>query len=213
MVDPATVIVTHMTELLKKYGWEVLTRVEVQNILDNVSKAYPKIVEELIPSVLPLGTVQRVLQNLLRERVPIKDIVTILETLLDYGVNVKDPEILTEHVRESLARVITKQYTLPDGTVPIYTLDPRLEREIIQNIGEGTSISPHLIQRLMKGLEKILNDERLKSIQPIVVCSPQVRRHLRKIMERIMPSVVVISSNEISSDAKLFSMGTVSYED
>jgi flagellar biosynthesis protein FlhA len=213
VVDPATVIVTHMTELLKKYGWEVLTRVEVQNILDNVSKAYPKIVEELIPSVLPLGTVQRVLQNLLRERVPIKDIVTILETLLDYGVNVKDPEILTEHVRESLARVITKQYTLPDGTVPIYTLDPRLEREIIQNIGEGTSISPHLIQRLMKGLEKILNDERLKSIQPIVVCSPQVRRHLRKIMERIMPSVVVISSNEISSDAKLFSMGTVSYED
>ncbi len=212
VVDPATVIVTHMTELLKKYGWEVLTRVEVQNILDNVSRAYPKIVEELIPSVLPLGTVQRVLQNLLRERVPIKDIVTILETLLDYGVNVKDPEILTEHVRQSLARVITKQYTLPDGTVPIYTLDPRLEREIIQNIEEGTSISPHLIQKLMKGLEKILNDERLKSIQPIIVCSPQVRRHLRKIMERIMPSVVVISSNEISSDAKLFSMGTVDYE-
>lgn len=213
VVDPATVIVTHITELLKKYGWEVLTRVEVQNILDNVSRAYPKIVEELIPSVLPLGTVQRVLQNLLRERVPIKDIVTILETLLDYGVNVKDAEILTEHVRQSLARVITKQYTLPDGTVPIYTLDPRLEREIIQNIEEGTSISPHLIQKLMKGLEKILNDERLRSIQPIIVCSPQVRRHLRKIIERIMPSVAVISSNEISSDAKLFSMGTVSYED
>ena len=213
VVDPSTVIVTHMTELLKRHGWEVLTRLEVQNILDNVSRTYPKIVEELVPAVLPLGTVQRVLQNLLKEGVPIKDIVTILETLLDYGTNIKDPELLTEYVRQSLARIITKQYTLPDGTVPVYMLDPRLERELLQNVEEGTSISPQLIQRLMKGLEKTLNDERIRSMQPVIVCSPQVRRHLRKIIERIMPSVVVISSNELSTDAKLFSLGTVSYED
>ncbi len=213
VVDPSTVIVTHMTELLKRHGWEVLTRLEVQNILDNVSRTYPKIVEELVPAVLPLGTVQRVLQNLLKEGVPIKDIVTILETLLDYGTNIKDPELLTEYVRQSLARIITKQYTLPDGTVPVYTLDPRLERELLQNVEEGTSISPQLIQRLMRGLEKTLNDERIRSMQPVIVCSPQVRRHLRKIIERIMPSVVVISSNELSTDAKLFSLGTVSYED
>lgn len=213
VVDPATVIVTHMTELLRKHGWEVLTRVEVQNILDNVSRTYPRIVEELVPSVLPLGTVQRVLQNLLKERVPIKDIVTILETLLDYGSTVKDPEVLTEYVRQSLARVITKQYTLPDGTIPIFTLHPLIERDIIQSINEGMGIPPEIMQKLLKGLERTLKDDRIKGIQPVLVCSPQVRRHLRQITERIMPSLVVLSSNEISTDAKLYSLGTVSYED
>ncbi|GBE01039.1 flagellar biosynthesis protein FlhA [bacterium BMS3Bbin06] len=212
VVDTPTVIVTHLTELLRKNGWEVLTRAEVQQILDNVARNYPRIVEELVPAMLPLGTVQRVLQNLLKERVPIKDIITILETLLDHGQTVKDHETLTEFVRQSLARTITRQHLLPDGTLPVFTLDPIFEKEMVQSLGEGAGVSPQLMQRLMKSLDRATKDERVKSIQPILVCSPQVRKHLRKITERIMPSLVVLSSGEISPEVKLYSLGMVSYE-
>ncbi|VAX32180.1 Flagellar biosynthesis protein FlhA, partial [hydrothermal vent metagenome] len=213
VVDPSTVIVTHLTELLRRHGWEVLTRMETQDILDNVSRNYPRIVEELVPNILPLGTVQRVLQNLLKERIPIKDMITILETLLDHGQRVKDPETLTELVRQSLSRVISKQYVLPDGTLPVFTLDPRYEREIIQSMEDSTSLSPQLMQRLLRGIEKTLKGDKLKSIQPALVCSPQIRRHLRNIADRLMPSLVILSSNEISSNTKLYSLGMVSYED
>ena len=212
VVDTPTVIVTHLTELLKQHGWEVLTRAEVQQILDNVARNYPRIVEELVPTVLPLGTVQRVLQNLLRERIPIKDIITILETLLDHGQTVKDHEVLTEFVRQALSRVITKQYMMPDGTLPVFTLDPVLERELLQAVEDGAGFSPTLIQRLMKGLEKAVNSEKTRNIQPVIICSPQTRRHLRKITERIMPSVAVLSSSEISPEAKIYSLGMVSHE-
>ncbi len=212
VVDTPTVIVTHLTELLRKNGWEVLTRAEVQQILDNVARNYPRIVEELVPAMLPLGTVQRVLQNLLKERVPIKDIITILETLLDHGQTVKDHETLTEFVRQSLARTITRQHLLPDGTLPVFTLDPIFEKEMVQSLGEGAGVSPQLMQRLMKSLDRAIKDERVKSIQPILVCSPQIRKHLRKITERIMPSLVVLSSGEISPEVKLYSLGMVSYE-
>ncbi|MEC4684737.1 MAG: flagellar biosynthesis protein FlhA [Nitrospirota bacterium] len=213
VVDPSTVIVTHLTELLRRHGWEVLTRMETQDILDNVSRNYPRIVEELVPNILPLGTVQRVLQNLLKERIPIKDMITILETLLDHGQRVKDPDTLTELVRQSLSRVISKQYMLPDGTLPVFTLDPRYEREIIQSMEESTSLSPQLMQRLLQGIEKTLKGDKLKNIQPALVCSPQIRRHLRNIADRLMPSLVILSSNEISSNTKLYSLGMVSYED
>jgi len=212
VVDTPTVIVTHLTELLRKNGWEVLTRAEAQQILDNVARNYPRIVEELVPAMLPLGTVQRVLQNLLKERVPIKDIITILETLLDHGQTVKDHETLTEFVRQSLARTITRQHLLPDGTLPVFTLDPIFEKEMMQSLGEGAGVSPQLMQRLMKSLDRATKDERVKSIQPILVCSPQIRKHLKKITERIMPSLVVLSSGEISPEVKLYSLGMVSYE-
>ncbi|RMG75035.1 MAG: flagellar biosynthesis protein FlhA, partial [Nitrospirae bacterium] len=213
VVDPSTVVVTHLTELLRKHGWEVLTRAEVQNILDGVSKVYPRIVEELVPNVLPLGTVQRVLQNLLKERVPIKDMITILETLLDHGQSIKDPEVLTEVVRQSLARVITRQHMLPDGTVPVFTLDPRYEKEVLQSMQEGTGLKPALIQKLMRSIESAVNKTGSNSIQPVIVCSPQVRNHLRRIAERIMPNLSVLSSAELSPEAKLYSLGMVSYED
>ncbi len=213
VVDAATVVVTHLTELLRKHGWEVLTRAEVQSILDSVSKVYPRIVEELIPNVLPLGTVQRVLQNLLKERVPIKDMITILETLLDHGQSIKDPEMLTEIVRQALSRVITRQHMLPDGTVPVFTLDPRFEKEIMQSIQDGSGLKPALIQKLMKSIEYAVKKTGANNIQPVIVCSPQVRSHLRRIAERIMPNLSVISSAELSPEAKLYSLGMVTYED
>jgi flagellar biosynthesis protein FlhA len=213
VVDPANVIVTHLTELIRKNGWELLSRGEVQSLLDNVSKVYPRIVDELVPTHLTLGGVQRVLQNLLKERVPINDLVTILETLLDHAPTVKDTELLTEYVRQALSRYITKQYASTDGSIPVLTLDPKFERTLAQNMNTGEAISPDTVGRLMKGIEKVLSADTLKGIQPVVLCSAQIRRILRKLMEKFLPSVVVLSNAEISPFARLYTMGMVRYED
>lgn len=213
VVDTATVIATHLTELIKKHGWELLTRTEVQNLLDNVAKTYPKIVEELIPVQLTLGGFQRVLQNLIRERVPINDLVTILETLLDYAPAVKDIEILTEYVRQALSRYITKQYMTQDGSVPVLTLDPRLERVLMQTVESGGAISPEIVSKIIRSIEKVLSASGAKGMQPVILCSVQVRRYLKRLMEKFLPLVVVLSNAEVSSAAKLYAMGMVMYED
>ncbi len=213
VVDSATVIATHLTELIRKHGWELLTRTEVQNLLDNVSKGYPKIVDELIPSHLTLGGVQRVLQNLLRERVPINDLVTILDTLLDYAPSIKDTEMLTEYVRQALSRYITRQYVTQDGSIPVLTLDPKFERTLSQTVEAGGAISPDIVSKLIRGVENVLGKDKLKGIQPIILCSTQVRRFLRRLTEKFLPSVVVLSNAEISPSARLYTIGMVRYED
>ncbi len=210
VVDIATVIGTHITELIREHSWELLTRGETQKLLDNVSRTYPKIVEELIPANLTLGAVQRVLQNLLKERVSIKDIVKIFDTLLDYSPNVKDPEILTEYVRQALSRTITKHYVNDDGKLSVFTMDPSFEKMLSQ--AEEGGINPDIINRLVKNIEGILSSEKLKGIQPIILCSANVRRYLRKIVERITPSIVVLSSAEIVSTTNLDVRGMVKYE-
>jgi flagellar biosynthesis protein FlhA len=210
VVDPATVIGTHVTELIRAHAWELLTRSETQKILDNVSRTYPKIVEELIPGNLPLGVVQRVLQNLLKERVPVRDIMTILETLLDYSPNVKDPETLTEYVRRALSRTITKQYINEEGKLPVFTLDPAYESILSQ--AEGGNIGPDIINRLAKSIEKVLTSGSLKGAQPIILCSSGIRKYLKRIVERISSSLVVLSSSEILSSTNLEIRGMVKYE-
>lgn len=213
VVDVASVIATHITELIKNHSWEILTRTEVQNLLDEVSKLYPKIVDELIPVHMTLGGVQRVLQNLLKERVPINDLVTILETLLDYAPTVKDPDLLTEHVRQALSRYITKQYMTSDGSLYVLTMDPRLERSLLQTIESGEALNPEVISKIVKGIEKLSEEFISKGVQPVIVCSVHTRRYLRRILEKFMPSFVVLSNAEISSSAKLFTLGMVRYED
>ncbi len=215
VVDVPTVIVTHITELIKSHAWELLTRQEVQNILNNVSKNYPKIVDELIPQQMTLGGVQRVLQALLKERVPINDMVTILETLLDYSNQTKDIEILTEYVRQALSRFITKQYSTQDGSIYAITLDPKWEILLKEALESGGHISPELYGRLLKSLEEAITGagERLKGIQPVIITSPIVRRFLRKLIERIMPSLVVLSTSEILPSVKIYTVGVVRYED
>ena len=213
VVDPATVIATHLTELIKSHAWELLTRTEVQGLLENVSKSYPKIVDELIPTQMTLGGVQRVLQSLLREKVPINDLVRILETLLDYAPSTKDTELLTEHVRQALARVITKQYLVPDGSVHVLTLDPRFEVALLQAIEGGGAISPDMVSALIRSLEGAISSDNVKNAQPIILCSTQVRRFLRKITERFLPSVVILSNAEIAPSVKLYTTGVVRYED
>jgi len=213
VVDAANAIVTHLTELVKSHSWELLSRSDVQGLLDNVSKTYPRIVEELVPGHLTLGAVQRVLQNLLRERVPINDLVTILETLLDHAPGVKDPEVLTEHARHALWRYITRQYAEQDGTIPVFTIDPRFEKSLAQSLATGEAINPDLVSRLMRGIEKAFRKEALKGAQPVILCSAQIRRVLRRLMERFLPAVAVISNADIAPTAKLYTMGMVRYED
>lgn len=213
VVDPATVIITHITELVKSHVWELLTRSEVQNILDAVSKIYPKIVDELIPTQMTLGSVQRVLQNLLKERVAINDKITILETLLDYAPSTKDPDMLTEHVRQALSRYITKQYITSGQDIKVITLDPRYEKALAQALEANGAISPDIVSKLLKATERIITDNAARGIQPIILCSAQVRKFLRKITERFLPSLVVLSNAEISPSVKLQVTGVVRYED
>jgi len=213
VVEPATTIVTHLTELIKSHAWELITRNEVQNLLENVAKNYPKLVDELIPVNLTLGGLQRVLQNLLKERVPINDLVTILETLLDHVPGVKDAEVLTEHVRQSLSRFITRQYVAQDGGVHVMTLDPRFERALMQAMEAGGAINPDVVTKLMKAVEKTVSNERMRGLQPIILCSTQPRRFLKKITDRFLPSIVVLSNAELSPSVRLYTTGVLKYED
>ena len=210
VVDTATVIGTHITELIRDHAWELLTRGETQKLLDNISATYPKIVEELVPANLTLGAVQRVLQNLLRERVPIKDIMTIFDILLDYSPKIKDPDTLTEYARQALARTITKQYVNDDGKLPVFTLDPTYEKLLTQV--DGNSINPDVLSKLVKSVEKVLTSGLLKGAQPVILCSTNVRKYIRKIVERISTSLVVLSHSEIVPTTNLDIRGMVKYE-
>jgi flagellar biosynthesis protein FlhA len=212
VVDPSTVVATHITELIKNHAWELLNRTEVQNLLDNVAKNYPKIVDELIPSHLTLGSVQRVLQNLLKERVPINDLVSILETLLDYAPSVKDVEMLTEFVRQALSRYITRQYMSAENSIYVMILDPRFEKELQQSMDAGGAVSPDIVTKLTRALENALREDKFKGPQPIILCSARVRRFFRKITERFLPSVVILSNAEISPSVKLYTTGVLKYE-
>lgn len=213
VVDPATVIATHITELIRNHASELLTRTEVQALLDKISRTHPKLVDELIPSMITLGGLQRVLQNLLKEKVPINDMVSILETLVDYAPTVKDVEILTEYVRQSLSRFITKQYLNQDGAIYVVTLDPEFEILLSKAIDAGGAISPDVLNKLIRAIEKTVLEEKFKGAQPIILCSQHVRRFLRKIIERFIPSIVVLSNAEISTSVKIHTTGLVRYED
>jgi flagellar biosynthesis protein FlhA len=213
VADPPNVIATHLTEVIKSYSWDILKRTEVQDLLDIVSKTYPKLVDELIPSHMTLGGVQRVLQNLLKERVPINDLVTILENLLDYSPSVKDIDMLTEYARQALSRYISRQYVAQDGNIYVISLSPEFEMKITHIVESGEAINPNIIRKLVKGIEEVTITNRLKDIQPIVLCSIQVRRFLRKIIEKFIPSVVVLSHAEIHPSANLYTTGMIKYED
>ncbi len=213
VVDAPSVIVTHIREILRNYGYELLGKQETQRLLDNLAKTHPRVVDDLIPNQLTLSQVQKVLQNLLRERVSIKDLQTILETLSEYASVTKDPDLLTEYVRQALSRHITKQYMSPEGDIRVITLDPRLESELMQSIEAGNMINPEILNRLIKSIERFILQDGMKGNLPIILCSTQVRRFLRRITERTLPSVVILSNAEIFPSAKLSVIGVLKYED
>ncbi len=218
VVDIPTVISTHLTELIKSQAHEFLGRQETQRLLDKVAEKEPKLVEELVPDLLGLGIVQRVLQNLLRENVSIRDINTILETLADTAQFTKRPEILVEHAREALCRNITRQYQNDDGVLPVMTLDQEIENrltEAVQDTGQGSylGIDPESAERIITAVEKGLESFAMFNYQPLILCSPVVRPHLKKLMERTVPNLAVLSHNEVVSDVRIESLGSISLEE
>ncbi|MDH4224726.1 MAG: flagellar biosynthesis protein FlhA, partial [Deltaproteobacteria bacterium] len=214
VVDLPTVLATHLTEVIKRHAPEFLGRQETQRLLDNFAKTEPKVVEELVPNVLSLGVVQKTLQNLLRERVSIRDMHTILETLADYGTMTKDPDLLTEYVRQSMARTITRQYQTPDGLLPLVALAQQMEDHLadaIQTTPQGSylGLDPEIAQTIIKSIEGQMERFSAFNYQPIVLCSPLIRPHLKRLTERFMPNLVVLSHNEISPDVRIESLGVV----
>lgn len=214
VVDPSSAIATHLSEIIKRHAHELIGRQEVQSLLDEVIKAHPKLVEELIPNLLPLGTVVRILSNLLRERVPVRDLRTILEVLADHATTTKDPDSLTEVARQALGRAITRQYLHPDGTLPVINLDPRLDRKLAEQVaataqGGYWSLDPGIAQKLLAGLKQAAERVAAKGQQPIVLCSPTLRRHLRKLSERVLSSVPVLAFSEVDGIARIKALETV----
>jgi flagellar biosynthesis protein FlhA len=215
VVDISTIMATHLTEVLKAHSDELLGRQDVQKLLDRLAQNSPKAVEELTPNNLPLGVIQRVLQNLLRERVSIRDLLTIVETLADHAPITKDPDVLTEYVRQRLARSIIKQYETPEGALPIIALDQRIEdllREKIQRGEQGSylSLEPTLAQKILLSINQTLERVTHLNSQPVILCSPGIRRHLKKLLDRFLPQVAVLSHSELTTQAKIQSLGTVS---
>ena len=214
IVDPATVITTHLTEVIKAQADELLGRQEVQSLVDNLATHYPKIVEELVPKVVPIGILQRVLQRLLKERVSIRDLFAILETLADYITITRNVDILTGYVRQGLSRTITRQYQDQDGNVNVMMLSPDIEDTISQSIQHTelesfVSPDPNMVKKLIAGLQNGIAHFETTGLNPIILCSPLVRSHLRKILEKFIPNVVVLAHNEITRDVNIKSFGVV----
>ncbi|MEB3196904.1 MAG: flagellar biosynthesis protein FlhA [Candidatus Sericytochromatia bacterium] len=214
--DPSSVVATHLTEVVKQHAADVLTRQDVQALLNNVKTEYPAVVEELYPAIMSAGEIQRVLQNLLRERVSIRDLVPILEALANYGRLTKDTDTLTEYARQSLARAITHQYQNPQGQLPVLTLDPGLEQVLanaVQQTDQGAfvSLDPGLAGRLLKNLQAHVERLLANGQQPVVLCSSKVRLVFRRLIERKYPQVAVMAYNEIvPPQIEVHALGTLS---
>ncbi|SEF47843.1 flagellar biosynthesis protein FlhA [Caloramator fervidus] len=215
VVDPTTVLVTHLTEIIKKHAHELLGRQEVKMLIDNIKENYSAVVEELIPNLLSLGEVQKVLQNLLKERVPIRDLVTILETLADNAVNTRDIELLTEYVRIALGRTICRNLIDENNTIRLLTLHPSLEQLISENIqksfqGSYPALDPETTRRIFEAIQKLLEVTDFYNGQPVILCSPKVRPAFRKMIEYVFPNLIVLSMNEIPADVQIETLGMVS---
>ncbi|MBI3556110.1 MAG: flagellar biosynthesis protein FlhA [Deltaproteobacteria bacterium] len=214
VVDLSTVIATHLTELIRKHAQELLGRQELQNLIDVVKQNHPKVVEELIPNLLPVGVMLKVCQNLLKEAVSIRDLRTIMEVLADHAGHNKDAGILTEYCRASLGRSITKKLLNPEGELPLLTLDRTIEEKIAQGViqtdqGPQLSLDPNFVQNLVRELNS--QSERMVMInsQAVLLVSPIIRSQLRLLVEKFIPHLVVLSHNEISSNIPIKSFATV----
>ncbi|NPV28223.1 MAG: flagellar biosynthesis protein FlhA [Firmicutes bacterium] len=214
VVDPTSVIATHLTEIIKTHAHELLSRQDVQNLLDHVKKSYAAVVNELYPDLLSLGEIQKVLGNLLREKVSIRDLVTILETLADYARVTRDPELLTEYVRQALGRQIVGQY-LEDQKLYVLTLDPEVEQIIKDGIqktehGSYLAVDPQKAQQILSRLRSLAQKMIEAGHQPVVLCPPGIRPYFKRLTERVLSGLVVLSFNELQPNIQVESVGMVS---
>lgn len=213
VVDAVSVLATHLTEVIKSHAAEILGRQETQNLIDNLKKVNETLVKEVVPDLVTVGEVQKVLQNLLAERISIRDMETIFEVLSDYARATKDTEILTEYVRHAMARQIT-QANVQNGQLPCVTLDAALENRIagaVQRTDRGSYVSfdPDSMKKLVTALDNELQKLTNMGYQPIVLTSPAVRLYFRKLVERSVPGLIVLSQAEIESSVEIQILGVV----
>ncbi|MCL6582435.1 MAG: flagellar biosynthesis protein FlhA [bacterium] len=218
VVDLSTVVATHFKEIVRMHSHEILSRQDVQTMLDTLAESHPKVVEEVTPALLPLGTIQKVLQNLLKEQIPVRDLVTIIETLGDYGRSVKDPDLLTEYVRGRLARTISSLYQDEAGIVSAFILDQKIEDLISRSVqhtdqGSHLAMNPALAQQIIARIGEVVTQSEEGDNYPILLCSGTVRRYVRGLTERFVPKLVVLAYHEIADNVKLQSRGVVELGD
>ena len=214
VVDLPTVIATHLTEMLRTHSHELMGRQEASALVENFKEIYPKIVEDLVPDILPLGTVVQVLQGLLKEQVSIRDLRTIFETLADEGHKTKQVENLVESCRKALARAITEKLLNEEGMIPVLSLSPYLEETVSNSLlqtedGIQLVMDPHVAQNMITEIAKMIETNPEIAGQPVLLTSPSIRRHIRRLTERFIPQLQVVSHNELSIDANISSVGTV----
>lgn len=214
VIDPSAVVSTHLSELVKTYAAELLSRQDVQTLLDNAKQVNEAAVNELVPHVLALGDIQKVLQHLLRERVPIRDMVTILETMADFGSRVKDPDQLGELVRSSIGRTITRQYLDHESKLYCITLEPMLERKLMDQVnvtsyGSILSMDPGEQKQFLHNLQSEVESAQSHGYQAVLLCGNQLRLPLRRLMEKYMPAVHVLAFNEVAAKAEVEFVGQV----
>ncbi|CDD56801.1 flagellar biosynthesis protein FlhA [[Bacteroides] pectinophilus ATCC 43243] len=214
VVDPPSIIATHLTEVIRQHIAELLTRQDVQNLINNIKENNSTLIDELIPKLLGIGDIQKVLQNLLEEGISIRDMVTILETLADHAGVTRDTDILTEYVRQSLKRAISMKYFPANETTQVITLDPKIEQEIMGSVkqteqGAYLTLDPERTKLIMNSLGIEL--KKLEDIgkNPIVVTSPIVRMYFKKLASDYYKDIIVVSYNEVESDVELQSVGMV----
>jgi flagellar biosynthesis protein FlhA len=218
VVEAPAVLATHLMETLKRHAHEILSRQDTQTLLDNVKKENPTLVEELIPNVMSVGSVQKVLQNLLRERIPIRDMVTILEALSDFASHTKDLITLTEYVRQCLNRTIYNLYKDSEGKVTAITLAPEVEKtitDIIQSSatkGSPLALPPRFIEEITSSLKEQVDKMSSEGLQPLLICSPTVRQYFKRMVEPVFPNLVVISYAELPQTAEIVSYGNIQTE-
>ncbi|HMS59441.1 MAG TPA: flagellar biosynthesis protein FlhA, partial [Tepidiformaceae bacterium] len=214
VVDAESVLATHLTELVKKFAPDLLSRQDTQNLLENLRAEYPALVEDLVPSTLTVGEVQEVLQNLLSERVSIRDLVTICEALATHGRLTRDIDLLTEYARASLARQISRQHADEGGNLTVITVGPRTEDEIAQSIqqterGNTIAMPPWQMQRLLGVVASEVERVASSGRDPVVLCSSRIRLALRRLLERRLPNVAVLSFAEVTSQTTVEAVGNI----
>ncbi|MBP8969070.1 MAG: flagellar biosynthesis protein FlhA [Lachnospiraceae bacterium] len=214
VVDPPSIIATHLTEIIRQNIDELLTRQDVQNLINNVKENNPNLVDELVPKLLGLGEIQKVLQNLLREGVSIRDLLTILETLADFATTTRDTDILTEYVRQALKRAISARYFAQNDTNSVVTLDPKIEQEIMSCVkqtenGSFINMDPSRTHAILDSVKVEMQKLENLGKTPIIVTSPIVRIYFRKLTEDYYKDLIVVSYNEVDSSVNLTSVGMV----
>ncbi len=214
VVDPDTVLITHLSEVVRSHLHELLSRQDVQRLLENVAKEHPKVVEELVPKLLSIGEVHRVLQNLLRERVSVRNLVQILETLGDWAPHTRNPRILAEHVRCSLGRAITRKHLDENGRLPALLLDPALEEMLLGSMRRNElesflALDPDTARRLILAIQKALEPHLHNPKPPVLLCDAALRPHLKQLTERYIPALTVMSHQEVDTEVTIHPLDNV----